>query len=322
MEQSVVVTFGRYLSGEMNAAEKEAFIASMESDQQLKAEFQAYQQIWTQSATSDVSWDAQAAWNRFAENQATETPVVKTYRLRLGWTVAASFLLILAAAWFLFLRPNVETHLYAENGDNAIELKDGSIVHLNRGSAITVYPFSGKSRKVELSGEAFFEVASDAGKPFLITCGKTITEVVGTSFNIRQSTDEVLLSVHSGKVIFSTVASRKDEALALTAGEAAVYANDQLRMLPNPSPNLSAWHSRQLWFTDMSYKAVFDECAAFFNQSIRLESDAIKDCTFTNKLPFKNPEIKSLLAAISLTVNAEVVMDGDVYVIKGGSCPQ
>jgi ferric-dicitrate binding protein FerR (iron transport regulator) len=322
MEQSEVVKFGRYLAGEMNAAEKEAFIASLEADAHLKAQFRAYELLWEHTSTVEVSWDTEAAWARFSQNQAEESPAVKTYRIRLGWSVAASFLLMVTAAWFLFFRPNSETYRYTDNGDNIIELKDGSVVNLNQGSAITVYPFTGKSRNVELSGEAFFEVAPDAGKPFNISCGKTNTEVVGTAFNIRQSGDEVLLSVRTGKVIFRSTDSQKEEALALTAGEAAVFTGDQLRMVANPSPNIHAWHSRQLWFKDMSYQTVFEECAAYFNQPIRLDSDAIRDCTFTNKLPFKNPEIKSLLAAITLTVNAEVVMDGDVYVIKGGSCPK
>jgi ferric-dicitrate binding protein FerR (iron transport regulator) len=322
MEQSVVVTFGKYLAGEMNAAEKEAFITSMEADQQLKAEFMAYQRVWSQSTLPDVIWYTTASWNRFTDNQVTESPSARTYRLRLGWTIAASFLVVLTATWFLFLQPDTETHRYAVDGNNAIELKDGSVIHLNRSSAITVHPFTGKKRKVELSGEAYFEIAPDAQRPFMIECGPTVTEVVGTSFDIRQSGDEVLLSVQTGKVIFRATDAPKDEALALTTGEAAVFKGDQLRMLPNPSPNVSAWHSRQLWFNDMSYRDVFAECASYFNETIRLESDAIKDCTFTNKLPFKDPEIKSLLAAITQTVNAEIVMDGNVYVIKGGSCPQ
>lgn len=319
MEDSVVARFGRYLAGEMNTTEKGVFEQALEADQQLKAEFMAYKLIWQHSAPDTAPyWDTEAAWARF-EGSSRREAAPRTRRLALYWSVAASLLVLIAAAYFLFLKPSPETYLYAADSDNIIELKDGSRVHLNRGSAITVSPFSGITRHVTLSGEAYFEVAPDTKKPFLIKCGKTVTEVIGTAFNLRQSKDEVILSVQSGKVIFRT-ADPKEEALALTSGEAAVFEHEQLRMLPNPSPNYNAWHTRQLWFKGMSLSEVAKEVSTYFNQPVIIENPAVKNCTPGSSLPYKNPEIKSLLNGIATAINAKVVQEGNTYVIKGGSC--
>ncbi|HTI91130.1 MAG TPA: FecR family protein [Puia sp.] len=74
-------------------------------------------------------------------------------------------------------------------------LPDGSRVWLNAASSIR-FPtsFTGKQRSVELSGEAYFEIAKDKGKPFFIHTEKSETEVLGTSFNISAYTDDDMVA--------------------------------------------------------------------------------------------------------------------------------
>jgi ferric-dicitrate binding protein FerR (iron transport regulator) len=74
---------------------------------------------------------------------------------------------------------------------------------------LTVDPFTSTKRHVELVGEAFFEISHDVKRPFTITCNQTETEVVGTSFNIKQLKEVVELYVRSGKVIFRSETTRK-----------------------------------------------------------------------------------------------------------------
>jgi ferric-dicitrate binding protein FerR (iron transport regulator) len=75
-------------------------------------------------------------------------------------------------------------------------LSDGSHVWLNAGSSIT-YPvaFIGKDRKITMNGEAYFEVAHDASKPFIVSKGATIVTVLGTHFNVNAYDDEDALKV-------------------------------------------------------------------------------------------------------------------------------
>jgi transmembrane sensor len=72
-----------------------------------------------------------------------------------------------------------------EQKDVLISLPDGSKIYLNRNSEISYRTNYGKHRRdVKLVGEAFFEIAPDVSKPFIIDAGKAKVKVVGTSFNV------------------------------------------------------------------------------------------------------------------------------------------
>lgn len=73
----------------------------------------------------------------------------------------------------------------------SIVLADGSKVYLNAASSLT-YPvaFTGGERKVHITGEAYFEVAKDKSKKFVVASGNVTTEVLGTNFNINTYPDE------------------------------------------------------------------------------------------------------------------------------------
>jgi hypothetical protein len=94
-------------------------------------------------------------------------------------------------------------------GQYWVVLPDGSKVLLNAASSLT-YPttFSGNERKVELTGEAYFEVAHNAAKPFRVYSKAQIVEVLGTHFNINTYDDEpaVKTTLLEGKVkVTSTI---------------------------------------------------------------------------------------------------------------------
>nr|WP_255486848.1 FecR domain-containing protein [Mucilaginibacter sp. SP1R1] len=83
-----------------------------------------------------------------------------------------------------------------------IGLPDGTQVWVNSGSKLK-YPssFTGSKRELYLEGEAYFDVAHDATRPFIIHTGKLLTRVLGTAFNIKAyATNEMSVTVARGKV--------------------------------------------------------------------------------------------------------------------------
>jgi transmembrane sensor len=84
-----------------------------------------------------------------------------------------------------------------------LALSDGSKVWLNSASSIT-YPamFTGSARKVTITGEVYFEVAKDAGHPFIVEAGEQTVQVLGTHFNIMAYADEpgVITTLLEGSV--------------------------------------------------------------------------------------------------------------------------
>lgn len=102
--------------------------------------------------------------------------------------------------------------LYNPKGSRPVDmtLSDGSRVWLNAGSSVT-YPvtFIGKERKVSIDGEAYFEVAHDAQKPFIVTKGEMETRVLGTHFNIKayDEENEIRVTLLEGSVFIKNNAS-------------------------------------------------------------------------------------------------------------------
>ncbi|MEO5905627.1 MAG: FecR domain-containing protein, partial [Saprospiraceae bacterium] len=150
--------------------------------------------------------------------------------------------------------------------------------------------------------------------------GETVTEVVGTSFNIKQAGSKTEIFVSEGKVIFRSK-DDKESALALTSGEAAVFDNVQIERLVNPSPNMQAWHSKQIDLSGMPIAEMISDISRYFNREITIENEGVKDCKLSGSLSFKEPKIENVLAVIALTINADVEMDGDKCILRGGKCP-
>jgi transmembrane sensor len=131
------------------------------------------------------------------------------------WRVAAAAAVVLLAVSSYFLQQYMRTGTFTSidvlqasasgNEVNKVMLADGSIIWLKGNSTLT-YPeeFSGHERQVALTGEALFEVAKDPRHPFVITCGHLTATVLGTSFSIKASDDNIEVLVLTGKVSLSS----------------------------------------------------------------------------------------------------------------------
>src|SRR5690606_37057735 len=86
-----------------------------------------------------------------------------------------------------------------------ITLPDGSTVFLNNNSKISYRSRFASKREIHLQGEAFFEVAKDSLKPFVVSSNGLLTKALGTSFNIKAKAGEkVEVGLVTGKILVST----------------------------------------------------------------------------------------------------------------------
>ena len=320
MEESNESRIGRYLSGEMTVSEQAVFEQELATSPDLNSNLLAAKRIWQhQPSSSEGEWDVEAGWNRFSDSiQQSRSPRLITRRM-LVWSVAAAAILMIGTYTLFFSNGVPVTYTSDQAGSEPVILKDGTKIYLNKGAEIVAYPFRGKKRHVELKGEAFFEVTPDPKRPFTIATAQTITEVVGTSFNIRETPEQTHIFVNSGKIIFS---SQKDAhlAVALTEGEAAIFEAEKMEIIANPSPNVNAWRTQQLRFIKMPLSTVAADVSAYFDQTIIIENEDSKACIITIPNTFRKPEISSVLNAVAVSINAKLIKEGDTYIIRGGSC--
>ena len=137
--------------------------------------------------------------------------------------LAAAMLLLLFSSYFYLeiYNPTIRIKNYGYT-DKEINLPDGSMVLLKEGGEISFKEHFEKIRKIELKGEAFFDVVKDSLKEFNVISGSTITKVLGTKFSIiKKGEKDVEISLYTGRLLVSI----KDhaEAWGLIPGEILLY---------------------------------------------------------------------------------------------------
>ena len=151
-------------------------------------------------------------------------------------------------------------------------LADGTKVWLNSASSIK-YPvnFIGNERVVELTGEAYFEVAHNAKKSFKVIANGQTIEDIGTHFNINAYNDEdaIKTTLLEGSVKVSTASMSR----VLKPGEQAFVKNGNLS-ITNVDPNESvAWKNGFFFFNDNTIQDVMKQLARWYDVDIKYEGE-------------------------------------------------
>jgi transmembrane sensor len=131
-------------------------------------------------------------------NQCRPSSAVVSWR----WlqSLAAAVLLVVALGTSYYLWPTGPSYRTPVGGLASVPMPDGSKVTLNTDSEIRV-AVTAKERRIELEqGEAFFEVAKDPTRPFVVHAGKQRVIAVGTKFSVRREQDDIRVVVTEGKV--------------------------------------------------------------------------------------------------------------------------
>ena len=185
------------------------------------------------------------------------------------------------------------------------ELPDNSIVWLNSQSTLK-YPvrFSSKSRRVELEGEAYFEVEADPDKPFYVnTSDNLAVRVYGTRFNVTAYNDDPLIrtTLESGHVEVTVSGNGAGTALDLVPGEQATYdkATGRLEKKPVNTYEHIAWTQGRLVFRNASLGDVFKSLERKFGVRINVQGK-IND-TETYRATFRNESLSQIMDYLSRT---------------------
>ncbi|OQP66369.1 hypothetical protein A3860_12780 [Niastella vici] len=163
-------------------------------------------------------------------------------------------------------------------GSKVIDMKlsDGSHIWLNAGSSIT-YPvaFVGNERKVDISGEVYFEVAHNAAMPFRVHHGAMEVQVLGTHFNINAYDDEPAIKVTllEGSVKVSSMVNGQSSMLK-PGEQAALSQSSQLSQpIPVQTEQVMAWKNGLFSFTSADLKTVMRQLSRWYNIQVKYEGE-------------------------------------------------
>lgn len=320
----------KFLSGSSTSEESKMLFDLMEQDEDLKKEFESLEKTWKLSAEKPddeiSSIDLDAEWNLFDKNiDKTPAKIIPIDKNRsFSWTkiasaVAAVFVLGFAVFYFFNLQTN---ELVADNQIIETGLPDGSHITLNKGSVLEYRKnFNQNKRTVKLKGEAFFKVAHNPEKPFVVKAGKLSIEVVGTEFNVdaRSRKGNVEVVVNEGKVLVYSKPDKSDGKL-LVAGDKAEFSSQKHLIVKkrNTNPNFLAWKTKKLVFEKTSLSDIVRTLSKTYNVQIIIKNPALKNCTLTNT--FDNQALESVFKVLEATLDIHIYKKGKAYVIDGKAC--
>jgi ferric-dicitrate binding protein FerR (iron transport regulator) len=321
----------KYLSGNISTEERQGLLTWVDGSEENRSYFDEMIQLWaaTEDYDNEFEADIEQAWQKVAGKVAEKAPFriePKTSKKKgfflnnkmLLRVAAAALLLVIATYWWSNSNQMVVMQT-AFNESIEIELPDGSTVSLNQNSQIS-YPKSFKKRNIKLSGEAFFDVARDEERPFIITSGETETRVLGTSFNVRAypEDDKVTVTVSSGRVEFNAE-DNPAQKVVLQVNEEGVFTKNQKEVAKVEVINKNAisWKTQKLSFSDTPMKNVFDDLEKHFDIKIEVKNELIWQCAFFGT--FDQPKLDDVIEAMKFSMGLAFEKDGNHYTVSGGS---
>ena len=228
------------------------------------------------------------------------------------WLAAACLGVVLLVAGLVF-RWEEGRYSTAFGEQRIVTLADGSVIELNTDSALKVR-FTKHQRAIHLTkGEAFFRVAHDISRPFVVSAGEASVKAVGTQFNVRMSGDSTLVSVVEGTVEVrddtpdAQRAAGADSAVRVTTGEEAsitpISPQDSRRRLAVAkvavsSPQRSAsWTRGRVEFENTPLGDVLSEFQRYRDIQVLIDDDSIRQLKLTGSFDAHDPD--SALAYIA-----------------------
>lgn len=289
-----------YLEGRLSKEEKKAFENLLQSSSDFRKEVDDLRFIWETTAELKLhkQINTQQNWKKISKLIAIDKYKKKIlYFIR---TSAAVLLIpVLIATYSLFNTLKEWNNIPVEQVEQTtayglvsqITLPDGSEVWLNSGSSIS-YPkrFSNKRRNVQLTGEAYFKVASDKSNRFnVLTTNGLQVSAYGTEFNVKAYEDEDKIEATLAKGHIEVSEIGQPTSRTLRPGEQVVYYKNTSRMDVD-KVNLSvetSWKDGKMVFRRANMNEIVQRLARHFNVDIKLEGEELYDykysATFTTE---------------------------------------
>ncbi|CAK7010455.1 MAG: hypothetical protein PETM_00387 [Petrimonas sp.] len=283
----------KYFSGELGQSDTAELFNELEKNELLREEFVRMQNTYALTHLSKFSTnesEGRRSYQQFLQQLKTKKRQ-KVVRLAVQYAAAA---LILIASTFFATR-----YLLTDNGSDReintlvvpagqrahLTLQDGTSVWLNAQSTLT-YParFSGRSRRVTVSGEAYFDVAENSRKPFIVSTQSMEMKVLGTQFNVYSypgagyiKTDliEGSLMVYSKESPNTSVTLKPDEQIVVKNGKMS------LRKIQNSDYFL--WKDGIYTFENERLLDIIEKLQLYYDVKIVVKDPEIFNVHYTGK---------------------------------------
>jgi ferric-dicitrate binding protein FerR (iron transport regulator) len=265
----------------------------------------------------------QQIWQQIdAAGQQPSGRVARFQRLRIGVAIAAAVLVALVTGLFLYsnraaVHPVTHTATAVawktittgRGQQQQLVLPDGTEIVLNNESSVR-YPeqFTGNTRTIHLTGEAWLQVAKDAGHPFMVHTPATVVTVLGTAFDVQAYEGDACTSVTvtEGKVAFA--APGHQQQLLLTAGQQGRYLHSGSMQQQNVyAVSYLAWRDNKLLLADQTLPQIAATLQRWYNIEVNIANESLRREHFTGE--FDHAPLEQVLKQIAFVIKCHYTIE-------------
>ena len=223
------------------------------------------------------------------------------------FAAAAAVVLLCLSVWtaYLYMQPATIQTVSTLAETRTVHLPDGTSVTLNHYSSLS-YPerFKSDNREVELSGEAYFEVAKNPEKRFIVsTSHQSQIEVLGTHFNIEayEKDDKVLATLVEGKIGFIFTQDNVSKKVLMDPGQKLVYDSRdcKVQLYATSGESETAWKEGKIIFRNTPLEEGLRMLEKRYNVEFIIKNDRLKGDSFTGT--FTNQRLERILEYFQLS---------------------
>ncbi|MDR2119260.1 MAG: FecR domain-containing protein [Tannerella sp.] len=275
----------RYVRGLYTHADVEALREALACGEGYEQAGEAMDRVWDGYTDAPTALQQQQSGDEARQLLKRLRRQEKRNSFRRMWKYAAAVLLALAAGTYYLLssgesdEETLRMTVQVEYGkQERLTLPDGTKVTLNAGTLFSCpQSFRGGKRIVQLNGEAFFDVARNRSKPFVVQTADADIEVLGTSFNVKAYAEDefVAVTVESGKV----KVNMEDAMTQLLPGE-QFFLDKTAREIHRNRENtgkIKSWTSGELYFNKTPIRSVVNELMRRYACVIEFEDGTLPD---------------------------------------------
>lgn len=307
----------KFLTGEITDAGLEQLKQWLAQDSENRKIFNQENELWHQAGahtrlhdySTDRAWQIVSQKLGFREQESGKVIILSKSRFSL-MVVAASLLILITLGglgYLLFQRTGLQqgmtdkTIITSNVGEKShIFLADSTEVYLNSKSMLSFDgSYNKKDRDIYLSGEAFFNVRTNAGKPFVVNVDQLQVTATGTRFNVSAYVDDprIAATLEEGRIYVSLPPGRK---IFLKEGDQLVYDRETKGAVLHSvsTKTFTAWKENELRFADAPLEEVMRRIGRNFNVDIIIDDPAILNLKFT--ATFTDESIEEILQMMKM----------------------
>ncbi|MBN2595623.1 MAG: FecR family protein [Marinifilaceae bacterium] len=306
-----------YLNEKCDEKTKQKLEIWLDKDPDSQKYFNELKIYWDakESRSKKIEFDSETGFQNLLAKKSKRKSQYLKRTLRYAALIAT--LISTSLFGYLFISPENSNIIVSnmEQTEKTLVLPDGTSIVLAEGSRIE-YPdhFSKSERLVTLKGEAFFNVAKNKEKPFVILSGQTRTMVVGTSFRINEDIDRTTIKVRTGIVEFMEKENPKNKT-RLLKGDCAQFVNNQKVVLKRDSEsNEIDFTVKLLKYNNEKLEVICKDLCELFNTTIQIQN--VSKSQLSLSAVFEDQNLESIIKSLCFTLNLEPEQKENIILLK------